>query len=340
MKISLKTIADEVGVTAPTVSRVLRNDKTCYISEEKKALIFETCNRYNYKPNAAARGLALGKSFSIAYVSHHFADLEKSGPFMMATLDALADILKRAGYSCPMVTVNNSNDIEELTQETNRYDAIIIARGILTPETANVLKKSNMPHVVLDQDEEYFKGMTRISRDKQAGTDEGIEYLVRQGHQNIALFGFGENLNHFRESCKKFKLPVNNGHIYQFPLVTVYEESVAAYVYSDKLFKNLKKYSAVCCSTDIIALSLCRRLENAGIKLGENISILGFNNIEDIMNIPENEQKLTTVQNCRRELGTVCANTVLKLVDGKVKSGKHITIPCKLKIRNSVADIN
>ena len=337
---SLKTIAEKVGVTPSTVSRVLRNDPTCYINKERKEKIFYICKRYNYKPNNAARSLVLGKNFSVAFASGHFSDLELTGPFLMASLDAIAETLKKSGYSCPMVTVLCSEDIENLCRETNHYDAVIIGRNILKSDCIEYVRKSEMPVVILDDDSSHLRDITRIGRNKQAGADAGIDYLISMGHRKIAIFGYGPHLGIFKAACGKKGIDISESDIYECPWCNTYEESMTGYVYADSILKNLKKYTAVCCATDIIALGFYKRLENAGIRPGRDISLLGFDNIEDYMSIPEEAKKLTSVHNSHREMGRICAETALNLIEGKIKTGKSITIPCTLKVRSSVLKIN
>lgn len=343
-KVTLKTIADEVGVTPSTVSRVLRGDATCYISKDRKEKIFDLTDRLNYSPNFAARNLVTGKTSHVAFVLCQFAHLEEHGPFTYKIIDGIRDYLTEKGYILSVVTIPRGDirAFERLCAARNIYDGIIFGSGVVSKEELKIFSRSGMSGVFFADDAPYPEGFSFVQTDKSTGVEEAVSHLKDKGSENIAFFGYGtsENIANsrkmFKESLKKNGLEFEKRFSYEFPVrsVNVYRLSLDAYLAADRVVDDFPEYSSVFCTNDFVALSLCEKFEEKGIEPGRDVSVVGIDNIEELLGIPDNERFLTTIHKPREEMGRRAADILLKSIESRDGSLSE-KFPCRLVVRKS-----
>lgn len=158
MKVRLKDIAKEVGVSIAAVSQVL-NDKPIRITEEKKQQIKRLAAENNYTPNAAAKSLVLKKTNTIGLI---IPDI--NNPFFANLAKVLEDLLRKQGYLLILVNSDDKADVEkELMQLLidRNVDALIIALSTESyadeVQTKERLKKLSVPIVLVDRGIDNFE---------------------------------------------------------------------------------------------------------------------------------------------------------------------------------------
>lgn len=337
-KITLKTIAQKVKVSPSTVSRVIRNDRTCYISKSKKQAILEAVRKLNYAPNFAARNLALGKSSNVAFVLCRLCHIGESGPFTFKILENIQETLRREGYSLSVITIphDNLNGFREICLSRKLYDGIIFGSGVISEETADIIKNSEIPKIVVDDNSPFLENIPRVITDKEEGITSAISYLKKMGHRKIAFYGHSTSmLELFRKAMINNELSFDKKLDFRFSSGNIYELMFDAYVNATLVLENLSKFTGVFCANDFVALGLIQRLTEKKIKVGSEISIIGFDNIEELLNVPEDERFLTTIHKPREKMGEETAELLLKMMKNGRMRNRAKKLPCRLIIRKS-----
>ncbi|MFA7230207.1 MAG: LacI family DNA-binding transcriptional regulator [Victivallaceae bacterium] len=312
---SLKTIALEVGVATSTVSRVLNNDATCYVSSAKRDAILESIKRHKYTPNINARNLLQGKTSNIAFVTRKFDHLQKFGPFWLATLDGIQEELQNFGYSGSLATISSAEDIERLASKMSLYDGIIFGRGVVTNDGFNILNEGGKPAVFLDEPD-IGQDFPCVRVNKEVGIIELAVHLQTLGCKRVAIYGVADYASVIMEIFNQHGLILQPHDLYGFTKQNVYNLMLEAYENSDVILEKLSSYDAICCTNDFVAHGLCHRLKKQGIKVGKDIAVTGFDNIDELLDVPLEQRFLTTVDNPRKIMGRECARLLIDKING------------------------
>jgi LacI family transcriptional regulator len=338
-KASLKTIAEDVGVTVSTVSRILRNDPTCYIKAERREAILAAAKRHNYSPNIIARNLALGKTFNVAFVVRRFEHFQRWGPLLWMAIDGLQDGLRSAGYSCSLVTISSEDDLRKLAGSSSLYDGLVIGRGVVSAEGLRLLEEAGMPFAFLNDNAPHLSEHPRTFIDKQSGARELVSYLLGLGHKKIAIFGSGWNADMLAGAFEQAGMSIGAGSRFPLDAENIHTLALRAFAESDALVGSLSSHSAVCCANDYIALGLCERLKRLNIAVGSDIAVTGYDNLETLTCADESERIITTVDNPQARVGLECAGLLLRLIGAGKETPEDglVTVPARLIIRRSTS---
>lgn len=222
MKVTIKEIAKEAGVSISAVSLVL-NKRPCRISQTKKDLIFATADKYHYRVNQAARSLVTRKTYTLGMI---IPDIEN--PFFSSLCKHMEEYCRSFGY---VLIIVNTNDQE--SEDLILLD-MLVARGIdglfIIPSNEallhdNELKKAllnlTIPFIQIDRYFEQFDADS-IYYDDEAGAEMAIEYLIQQGHSRIACIGSlpstskngSARIRGYKKVMKIHNLPIYDQDIY------------------------------------------------------------------------------------------------------------------------------
>ena len=181
MPVRLKDIADDLGISMITVSKVLRDKPD--VSEQTRRRVLQRVKEVNYRPNMMARGLASGKSYTVGLivpdlVHTFFAELAKG----------LSGALRRHSYQLVLASAEEDPNLErdEIDKLLARgVDALLIASCQTDPKGLSALARGNIPYVLIDRMlpklKAHFVGTNDLEADYIA-----TEHLIQLGRERIA----------------------------------------------------------------------------------------------------------------------------------------------------------
>ncbi|MDR0708486.1 MAG: LacI family transcriptional regulator [Spirochaetaceae bacterium] len=274
---TMKDVARLAGVTQPTVSHVING--TASISKEVSEKVLEAIGKLNYRPNELARGLKTNTSKTIGIVT---PDITNS--YYACIAKEIEILLVQKGYIAFLSNTDYNRASEQnVIDKLLRYnvDGILILCEFLNREPLKHLERYGIPVVFLDDEPEEYSGCM-ISTDNERGGYLAAKYLIDRGHRRIAYLGEKMSLypmkmryEGYRKALTESGIPLNenlmildNDTVYDFGKGLKYSESILA-----------KKPDAVFASTDIIAIGFMRACISAGIKIPDDIAIVGYDNI-------------------------------------------------------------
>lgn len=335
MKITISEIAKLANVSKSAVSIVLNNKKG--VSEKTRAHVLEIIKEYNFNPNSVARSLAANKTKVLGLVIK-----EIDNPYFAKVMKGVYKTSAELGYS---VLLGSSELYPE--RESEIIDALLSKRvdGLLVSplrnEEANFtyltdLIRDTFPLVLLGTIDNYKTNSVDIDNFKAAY--DAVSYLIELGHRKIAHFGGPIYSEHGKKRLEGYKQALIDRKI---PIERSYVLSVEPYIPSGfkagiKLFsKNPEPPSAVFCYNDLVSIGLLNALLELNIKVPEQVSIIGFDNIDfsSSMKIP-----LSTVNMPAYEIGISATNLLIKQINSSVQLNKKKIVKHRLIIRNSCSE--
>lgn len=314
-KFSLKKLAEHLGLAPATVSLVLNDSPVAgTISAETKAKILAAARELNYRPNFLARCLRTRRSFTIGVMVS-----EVSEGYNAMVMSGIEDHLLREGYFYFVASHRFRPDlIDEYTELfLNRaVDGLIVVN---TPWQRSL----NIP-VVTVSCHHSVHGATSIVLDHRLAAEIALKHLVRLGHRRVAFIkgqAFVPDTevrwNAIVEVATKVGVSITP------KLVTQLDDNSPkpelGYKVTQKLLTTGERFSALFAFNDISAIGAIRALHEFGLRVPEDVSVIGF---DDIDSAAYQNPGLTTVRQPLRNMGTMAAEIVvsrLSAVNGENK---------------------
>lgn len=330
---SLKKIAEMVGVSPSTVSRVLNNTVPTCASAELKEKIWEAAHALEYVPNADARNLKRGKrdavkNYKIAVILTRFDFLDKD-PFFRELFQSIeASLLSR---SCILESLTNADKVDYTSLE--KVDGIIVL-GRCSADFLARLKHCSRNIVGVDRNPTDYKMDEVICNGKTAAI-KAMEYLLALGHQKIGYIGdcsFESRYVGYCEMLIKQNIPINYNYIYSTD--QTYESGYHAM--EELLDRDM---TAVLCANDISALGALQAQSDfaARSKVKQrDISIISIDNIAGAMT---SKPLLTTVDIPKEEMGRMAVTILLDRISHQHSEYLRVEFPCKVIERESCCHI-
>lgn len=314
--VTIYDIAKEAGVSAATVSRVLTQNAN--VRQEKKERVLQLIEKYNFKPNALARGLSDAKSKSIGIIAS-----DVRNPYYADVFVACEVAAREAGYTVFLCNSLNEKELEEIQLEKlqeQRVDAIIQIGGRVDELVSNkgYVEKVNqvmntIPVVVtgkLDGTQCY-----QVQIDAKKSMNLLMEYLLSLQHTEIALIGGSEEVFSTFEKKQCYKKVLRKHHIeYKPEFVSMdgdyYYE--ACYKHMNKMIENHVIPTAVIAINDFTAAGIIRSILEHGYKIPEDISVVSFDNtyISEIIT-----PRITSIDYNYQEYGKILIDTAISAIE-------------------------
>lgn len=310
MTVTIKDIARRLNISHTTVSRALRDSPL--IAEETAEKIRKTAFEMGYFPSAAARSLKTKRSQALGVVVTSIDD-----PFFGEILQGIEDVAQENGYSLFIAAGQHDPQREQGIVQAmveHRVDGLIICSTPFSAKQGRRLLEYGVPIAVINN-QAVDDSIYSIYHDDVNGTRQITRHLLELGHRRIAYLGNAlsgrttlDRLTGFQAEMKAAGLPVPDAYVHQVQGGKP-ENGLAGISH----FLGLPvPPTAVICFNDMIAIGVLHGLREASIRVPEDISITGFDNITfSAFTAPP----LTTFDQPKRDIGAEAARLVLTLLD-------------------------
>lgn len=331
-KFSLKQLAEHLSLAPATVSLVLNGSPVAKtIAPETRARIREGARKFNYRPNFLARCLRTQRTFTVGVMVP-----EVSEGYNAAVLSGIEDDLVREGYFYFVASHHFRLDLidEYVELFLNRsVDGLIVVN---TPWNRHL----EIPAVTVSC-HHSVPGTTSIVLDHRRAATLALKHLLQLGHQRIAFIK-GQSFvpdtevrwHAILEAANELRLEID------LALVTQIEgdspKPDLGYKVTQRLLDAKHGFTAVFAFNDISALGAIRALHEKGLRVPEDVSVIGF---DDIEGASYQNPGLTTIRQPLRKMGTMAAQTVLRRIASVGTVQPKIVIEPELIIRGTTAAI-
>ena len=328
----MEDIAKSLGISKGLVSKALRGKYG--VSEHTRNRVFTEAEKLNYDLSKLRD--QKNKSFVVIYISDKSF---KKEVFWQPIIAGVESKLAQHKIKTSFCIFSKDGTLDEVKNEkVNCIGRIIIHHNYSFLFDAFAERK--IPTVVIDPKFMSTGDCLEVKYSNRRSSFKLTEYLIKKGHRRIIYYGAPNFSNSFCERYEGFKdciIKYKNLKVKSFDACFNNQN----YSFSDKeLLKDVIKTSkatAIQCSNDLIARSSYTAIKELGLRVGKDISVVGFDNEqEDIWISP----KLTTIGLDRNEIGSIAAEFILD--DSRLKNGQkysEVSIKCKIIERESVCDL-
>ena len=327
----MKDIATKIGVSVNTVSKALTNKPD--ISLQTKELVFKIAKELGYNYEIVTKSWGTQNTNVVGLVIS-----DNANPFFAKVVKGVETTLQQQGYGLILCNTN-----EDYGKEKSAID-VLVQRGIdgiiLTPsqsrdEDIAFLLSKKTPFVLLGRHFSSYNVPSVISDDRD-GAYKAVDHLLRLGHRRVLFLNAFSHISSAEERLDGYRSAhLDNGAQVDPTLIRNCEPKM------ESTYNELKSvllegidFSAIFTFSDLMMLGVVRLLHERGIKVPEQYSLIGFDDIDfaSLLTPP-----LTTVFQDTFRLGSESASLLLRMIKGQQVEGVSRLVPTKLVIRGSTA---
>lgn len=332
--VSLKQLASSLGLSPTTLSLVLNHsEKARSIPQETKDRIFEAARGLNYRPNYFARSLRSQRTFSVGVLIPELSD-----GYSALVLTGIEDYLMQSGY---IYLVASHRHKEKSIEDYPRmlYDRSV--EGLIAVDTPY---EQELPiPVVTVSGHKNRSGVTNIILNHESAAELGLRHLVDLGHKKIAFIK-GQSFSSdtevrweaIRHAAKQLNVPTNPKLVTQMEGVSASPQ--VGHEAARKLLQSGEPFTGLFAFNDICAIGAIRAFREAGLRVPEDVSVVGFDDIyEAAYHIPA----LTTIRQPLQRMGALAAEMLAKkIAEPGYEMPEFLQVEPELIERESTAQVN
>ena len=333
--IGIKEIARKAGVSSTTVSRVLREKGE--IAEETRERVKRIALELGYRPNLAVRTMQTGQSNIIGILM----DITGDPGFRGQVLNGIHDILIAADY-LPVLIWARRDDPDPRFDEANqvhrlvdhRVDGIIMSTRNITGNFVQYIDDLSIPVVIID---EWLENVRRdiVITDNELGGSQAARHLLDLGHRKLAyLCDRGTEEEEDGGRAHGFLKEVDSVSGASCETI-VASDANGGYQEAFDLLSREDRPTAIFAFNDYVAFHACRAAAALGIDIPNRISILGFGNVSNVIELCPD---LTTFEQQPRRIGSIAAERILgRIIEIDLSPPEIVKIEPEIVLRGTTA---
>jgi DNA-binding LacI/PurR family transcriptional regulator len=330
--ITLKAVAQHLGLTPGTVSAVLNDSPSARsIPQETKNRIRAAAQELNYRPNFFARTLRNKRTYTIGVIAEEIGDSYSS-----SIISGIEQYLRKRDYF--FLTVVHRHDPVLLS----RYSQLLSERGvegIITVDTT--VQDAPMLPTVAVAGHKKVKGVTNIVLDHQRAAVLALNHLKDLRHERVAFMKghapSADSKDRWDAICQvAAEIGLNIDPELTVQIDTDDTTPMLGYPFAKQLLARQKPFTALFAYNDISAIGAIRAIQEVGLRVPQDISVMGF---DDIPGAAFYTPSLTTVRQPLNRMGEVAAQSLLDRIEGEKEYPAEIAIEPELVVRESTAKV-
>lgn len=335
---TLKDVAQRAGVTTATVSYTLSGKRP--ISEQTKRRVMEAIAELDYVPNLDARSLSMRDSKLIGVVVPQTEPGDRlmfQNAFYSEILGSIEYYARLEGYHT-LISATDANESYLTLAKKRNLDGIIVI-GMYPDEFYQQMKKSQIPIVLIDSycNDHYYHN---IRIDDAYGSYLATRHMLENGHEHIAFFvgQLKENgvmkkrLLGYQQALQEHGLPFREEYVFEGQID--YNSGIEL---ADKLIASGLPATGVVAAADILAIGAIKGFFEAGKRIPEDYSIIGFDDVEVSQYLTPG---LTTVRQQISLKGQKAVELLLKHIEDPSLPKQEEILPLQLVVRGSVKKLH
>jgi LacI family transcriptional regulator len=336
--VGIKDVAREAGVSVGTVSNVINRPET--VARATRERVQEVVSRLGYVRSESARQLRVGASRIVGLLV-----LDMGNPFFVDVARGAERTARAAGLG--VMVCNSASSPEEEAEYLSmfveqRVRGVLVTPADSTGRDLDLLRRHEIPYVVVDAivDDEDGTGACSVSVDDVIGGEMAVAHLIEQGHRSIVFVsGPGHDRPQIRDRWTGACRAVAAAGLAPETMREIATDRRGVSAGADAVAHLLgmrNRPTAVFCANDMLALGVLQALFGAGVKVPEEIALVGYDDIDFAASaaVP-----LTSVRQPAMEMGRIAAEMLVKEsasdYDAESHVHEHVVLQPELAVRDS-----
>jgi DNA-binding LacI/PurR family transcriptional regulator len=331
-KVTIRDVAREAGVSPGTVSRAL--NRSGLVKEETRSRILKVVDELDYHPNIIARRLSTGRTLTLKVFVPYF-----TRPSVTERLHGVVSSLADTEYDLiihNVATPEQRKTCFEALPRPDEVDGALIISLTPTGDEVEALRRVEVPIALIDLYHPDLKKFSQVYVDDVAGGRKATEYLIELGHTRIGFIGDEiDDVFHFTSSADRHRGYVDALEAVGIPVRDEYYSQdvhgrTQARAQANALLNLSAPPTAILAASDTQAVGILQAVEDLGLRVPEDISVIGYDDIElaEIM-------QLTTMRQLLKESGQIGVELLLSQLQSPEISAVYRMLPTMLIARET-----
>lgn len=327
--VTIKDIAQEVGVSPSTVSRALSDSPL--ISAATKERVRAVAERLGYEPNELARALVKGASGAVGLIVPDITN-----PFFADIARGVGEAARAAGYGVLLCNTSEKPDREldyiRLLRR-KRVDGLLITSATLDDPHLKILARAPIPYILVSRlsrnsDAPYVIG------DDHAGARLAVEHLISLGHTRIGFIGGPVEVQSSRDRMGMFRKVMREHGIAARAEWIRHADFTqrAGKEVGQRMLSLAERPTAIFAANDVIALGVLEAADSLGISVPDELSLIGY---DDISYAALPRIQLTTIAQPAFEMGKIATDWLISVISGEDLPPIHRVLKPHLIVRST-----
>jgi LacI family transcriptional regulator len=334
-RITIRTVAADAGVSVAAVSKVLRN--AYGVSDDLRKRVNRSIETLGYRPSRAARGLR-GQTFTIGVL---VVDLSNS--WLPSVIDGVNAVLAPSDYRSMIGVGHSEAQLETSLIESMidyKMDGLILIAPGLAPSVIGAFARQ-IPIVTVSYHDNTATEFDTVNTDDRRGGELAVETLVSRGYRDIAMLTFehraGDKVLVRRQREAGYKKAMRAaGLTRKIRMVACARDGSIRARQIREMLASSDRPEALFCWSDLDAIPLLAEARSIGLRVPEDLAIIGFDNSPTARLAPIN---LASIDQSANELGETATRTLMSRINGR-RSPLHLEIEPTLVLRGSLGTID
>lgn len=332
-KLTIDQVASLACVSRSVVSRVLNNHPN--VSEEARRRVLEVIRKYNYHPSSVARSLARQRTYEICILTPRRSDEALANGFWTLLHLGIFEQCIRRGYfvSLSMLSADAEETLASRILYEHRFDGYVLLTQEVADRVLESLSAREVPVVLVGHDPAH-PHVHSVDVDNFAGAYRAVRHLCRLGHRRIALMLGNPALQESRDRRAGYLQALRDaGAEVDERLIEAGDYSQhAGYALMKRWLAQGPDFSAVFCTSDMMAIGALLALYEAGLRVPDEMAVVGF---DDLPVTQYTCPPLTTVHQPIYEKGQWAANILIDQIEGRSGPAVQVNLQAELVVRFS-----
>ena len=333
-QLTIEDIARLAGVSRSTVSRVINGQPSVrlVVRERVQAVIAA----HGYTPQAAARQLVTQRTRTIGLILPDMADNLFGNPIFALMGQGVSQVAALEGYVS--MQFMGQRDLEEeifsSLLRSRHFDGVILISGEYGDPCPAFLKHANIPYVRIGRDPHHDDDLKYVDINNVEAVCTAVNHLIKLGHRRIAMIkglardaSSAERYEGYKQALFEAGIPLNEKFVSEGDW-----SAVCGYKATQRFLRLDEPPTALFSSNDIMAAGVVRAAHESGVKVPDDLAIVGFDDLDQTtMIFPE----LTTIRQPCVEMGASAAKMLIDQLENGNLDVEHVILPTTLVIRES-----
>lgn len=331
--VTIKDVAKLAGVSISTVSRVINDSKP--VSKEVREKVLEIVKETGYRPNDVARSLVTRRSYLIGVIVN---DLSNS--YVAEMVKGVEEVGKM--YDFDILLCSSYYDKEAQLKylgllDRKQAEGLILIGYKYDKEIIQKLNELNKPTIFFTRDI-IDESLKYVKIDSKSAMFEMTNYVIKNGHKNLLYVSdYEEKSTYENDKIQGFKNAIKDNDVNKYEILEVQGRKYRdGYRFGEKISSQDIDYSAIICTNDEIAYGIMNALSDNGIKVPEDVSVVGYGGYKESKII---RPSLTTISEPYYDIGAVAIRNLIKEIESEEKVENKINLPFTLTKRDSLKNI-
>jgi DNA-binding LacI/PurR family transcriptional regulator len=328
---TIRDVANLAGVSHQTVSRVINNSER--VLPETRAKVVAAIQELDYRPNAIARSMALGKTKTLAYIAPNLTD------FTFASIIQSAEShLRDLGYSFLITTAESEAGFRGMMNQfvaDGRVDGLIVHTPLLEDYQRELLQA--VPSVIVGVNPQREGKFTTIDHDNYQISQIAIEHLSSLGHRHIAMIIGVHNEDCVIDRVQGFydQMNISQRQVHPEWIEKGDWSASSGYQAATRLLTSSRRPSAIYAQNDRMAIGAIHAARDLGFSVPEDLSVIG---VDDLPLARHFSPPLTTVRQNFALLGMRAAELLVENLTVESRQ-RHVRMPAELIVRSTTGPV-